>query len=323
MRVLVTGATGFVGEWLVRALVARGHEVVAFARASSRTEGIEALGASVRRGAFDDPGSLARAVDGVDAVAHLAGGGIARSDEEIYVNNTGSTRALFGAARDAAVRRFVLVSSLTARDAISHYGRSKRAAERVVLEDTSGPSVMVLRPPALYGPGEHRMVPLFAAARRGVVPTVHPRGTLSMLHGADCAEAIACALESEARGVVFVGEERVYGRREMAEIVGRAVGRRVRVVAIPPPALRVAARASELVGRLRDRPVMFGVDKTRDVLQPHQVGDPREAFARLGWRPTRDFERGAREALEDYVARGWLTDTPDRRRRPRSPTAPT
>ncbi len=323
MRVLVTGATGFLGEHLVRALVRRGHGVRAFARASSRTDAVEALGAEIARGAFDDDGSLARALEGVDAVVHAAGGGIVRRTDEMYRNNTGSTRALLDAATAAGARRFVLVSSLAARDPVSHYGKSKLAAERLALGRADGPSAVVLRPPALYGPGEHRMVPLFRAAQRGVVPTVHPRGTLSMLHGADCAEAIARAVTSDARGTLFIGEARVYGRREMAELVGRAVGRRVRVLAVPPAALRLAALGAEAVGRLRDRPVMFGLDKCRDVVRPHQSGDPRPAFDALGWRPTRDFEAGAVEAYEDYLARGWITDSPARPRRTRSSTAPT
>jgi len=306
VRVLVTGATGFLGGWIVRALRDEGHAVRAFARATSDTEAIEARGVEVHRGGFDDEAALARACEGIDAVVHAAGGGIARRVADVYLGNTDSTRALVDAAAAAGCARFVLVSSLAARDPASHYGKSKRAAELAALERQGDLHVVVLRPPALYGPGEHRMVGLFAAARRGVVPTVHPDGTLSMLHGADCAEAIARALTTDARGVYFVAEDRVYGRREMAELVGRAVDRRVQVVAIPPPILKLVARGNDLWGALRDRPVMLGVDKTRDVLRPHQTDDPTDAFAALGWRPTRDFESGAREAYADYRRRGWL-----------------
>ncbi|MCA9616451.1 MAG: hypothetical protein KC586_27025, partial [Myxococcales bacterium] len=185
--------------------------------------------------------------------------------------------------------------------------RSKRAAERVVLEDTSGPSVMVLRPPALYGPGEHRLVPLFRAALRGVVPTVHPDGTLSILSGHDCAEAIARVIEVEPEArTLFLAEPKPYGRRQMAELVGEAVGKRVTVLPIPVPVLRAAAFGSELAGRLRDQPVAFTRDKVRDLAAPHQSCDPSRAMEELFWAPRDDFASGAKTMVQAYRAKGWL-----------------
>src|SRR5690606_28558125 len=90
LRVLVTGATGFLGHYVVEALVARVREVVALARESSRTEPIEALGASVVRGSFGDVGALRRAAE-VDAIVHAAGGGIVRSSADFYRGNTDTT----------------------------------------------------------------------------------------------------------------------------------------------------------------------------------------------------------------------------------------
>lgn len=320
MRVLVTGATGFLGHHVVEALLARGHEVRALARESSRTEAIEALGASVVRGSFDDRASLRRAAE-VDAIVHAAGGGIVRSSADFYRGNTDTTRALLEVA-PSTLTRFVLVSSLAAHgpsrgptpddesmpDApVSHYGRSKLLAEEAALACADRFAVTALRPPALYGPGEHRMVGLFRAAERGVVPMVHPSGKLSMLHGADCAAAIARALEvPHESGAYFVAEPRVYGRREMAELIGRAVGRRVRVLSVPPLAMRAIGAAAELAGKVRRRPVMLSRDKAADATQPHQSCDPSRARRLLAWSTMHDFEAGAREAYADYRRRGWL-----------------
>ena len=320
MSVLVTGATGFLGSHVVDALARRDVEVTAFARATSQTAGIEARGVKVVRGSFLDEASVIAACRGHDVVVHLAGGGIARSAAEIYRNNTGATACLARAAASVGVERFIFVSSLAAHgpsqrgapareddpDAPrSHYGRSKLDAERAL---GSFPGrVTILRPPALYGPGEHRMVGLFRAAERGFVPMVHPTGTVSLLHGADCASAIARAVVAPSGGGRFyLAERHVYLRREMAHLIGAAVGRRVRVVPIAPPLLRAAAEVSELSGKLRQRPVMFGRDKVRDLVAPHQACDPTRASTALEWTASHDFAQAAVETYRDYQRRGWL-----------------
>ena len=127
------------------------------------------------------------------------------------------------------------------------------------------------------------------------------------LHGADCAEAIARALEvAHPSGAYFVAEPAPYLRRDMARHIGAAVGRSVRVVPVPPLAMQAIGAAAELAGRLRDRPVMLSRDKAADATQRHQSCDPRRAMATLDWAPRHDFERGARDAYADYQRRGWL-----------------
>lgn len=316
MRVLLTGATGFLGEHLVPALRASGHEVRAFLRATSRAGGLH--GVEIARGAFEDRASLARALDGIEGVVHAAGGGTAGSAAELHRANTASTCALLEAPAPA-LRRLVLVSSLAAHgpserdrpateddpDAPrSAYGASKLAAERAALSRAL--ETVIVRPPALYGPGEHRMVPLFRAARRGVVPMVHPRGTLSLLHGADCADGIVRALASEtARGVYYLADPRVRQRRELAESVGRAVGRAVRVLAVPPLALRLAASGADLARRT-GRAFPLTRDKVADLSAEHQCCDPGRAVAELGFVPRHDLDAGLRDAYQDALRRGWL-----------------
>jgi nucleoside-diphosphate-sugar epimerase len=316
MRVVVTGATGFLGAHLVRALLARGHAVRALVRPSSKTAELEALGVEVVRAELHDVASLRAALRDAEGLVHAAGGGLARRIEDVYDANATSTRALAAAAPPGLT--FVLVSSLAAHgpsrraretdaDAPrSHYGKSKLAAERALFAHDHV-RALAIRPPALYGPGEHRMVELFAAARRGLVPMVHPEGAISLLHGADCASALVAALEQpHARGVYYVAEPEPYTRGAMAELIGRAVGRAVRVVPVPAAALDPLASALELVGALRGRAVTLNRDKVLDAREPDQACDPTRALRELDWRPAHRFEHGAIESYRDYVERGWL-----------------
>lgn len=151
------------------------------------------------------------------------------------------------------------------------------------------------------------MVPLFRAARRGVIPMVHAEGSTSFLHGADCAAALVRALEARpARGVYYVAEPRVYARRELGEAIGAALGRRVRVVDVPLPALELAARALELAARYGAPASPLTRDKVLDLESAHQACDPARAMRELGWSPAHTLAEGMRESLEDYRARGWL-----------------
>ncbi|MEM9068464.1 MAG: NAD(P)-dependent oxidoreductase [Myxococcota bacterium] len=320
MRILLTGATGFLGAHLVRVLQEEGHTLKALARASSRTEPLEERGVEVVRGSFGDRVFLREATSNADAIIHAAGGGLGSRDA-IYQSNTESTRALLEAAPEG-LTRFVLVSSLAAhgpskpeqpaRDGDSDhprsdYGKSKLAAEAALWEHAKRFSVVSVRPPALYGPGEYRLVSLFRAAQRGVVPMVHPRGTLSLLDGRDCATAVARALVApKVSGSYFVSETHPYRRQDFASLIGNAVGRDVRVVPVPVGALHWAARGAELVGRLRNTTPPLSQDKVRDASAPHQSCDPSRAIQELGWQPAHRFREGAMEAYEDYRARGWL-----------------
>jgi nucleoside-diphosphate-sugar epimerase len=170
VRLAITGATGFVGARLLKIAVEQGHEVVALTRRSQN----ERHGVTWVQGALDNRQALQRLVAECEAVIHVAGVISAPDAAGFEAGNVNGTLGLLAAATATGVQRFVHVSSLAAREPkLSLYGASKARSEELV--QRSGLDWAIVRPPAVYGPGDRETLDLFKAARLGLVP-LPPRG---------------------------------------------------------------------------------------------------------------------------------------------------
>ncbi len=180
----ITGGTGFVGGRLIDLAIESGYEVRALARRTQpdrpRVTWIE--------GALDTPAALDALVRGADAVIHVAGVVNAPDRAGFAVGNIAGTQAMVDAARTAGVGRFVHVSSLSAREpALSNYGWSKAEAEAVVV--ASGLDWTIVRPTAIYGPGDMEMRDMFRMARFGLA-LLPPPGRISVIEVGDLARLL-------------------------------------------------------------------------------------------------------------------------------------
>ncbi|MCB9506359.1 MAG: NAD-dependent epimerase/dehydratase family protein [Myxococcales bacterium] len=326
MRVLVTGASGYVGGAVVEALRRVGADAAALARPTSRVDDLRARGVPVRIAAFDDAAALDAALEGVHSVVHCAGGGRVTRRAELATNNASTTSALADAIeRSDSVKRLVLVSSVAARgpttpsaaatpEPLTEYGRAKRLAEvRCASLAASGRSVRIARPPGVYGPGDDRMLPLFRAARRGWVPVPAAAGAASFVFIDDCADALAIlAVAPEADGpdapvVLEVAHAEPIPAAEAARRIGTAVrGRPIRIVPVPTWVLRAAASGAEVAALARGATSVFNRDKVVDLTQPSWVCDPSQLEAMFGWSAKVGFDEGVARAASDYRLRGWL-----------------
>jgi nucleoside-diphosphate-sugar epimerase len=324
-RVLLTGATGFVGSHVVDAFAGTDVELCAFVRPASRAGPLERAGVELVRGTFDDASQLAAALAGVDTVIHLAALTHARSEAAFNDTNVEATRRLVRAALDANVRprRFVCMSSLAAAGPsfggrpvqpadpprpITAYGRSKLAGESACREASDDLEVVVLRAPAVYGPRDREMLRFFRFARAGWIPL--PPGAprpLQLVHVADLARAIVLAASRpHVSGIFHIAEPRAYDMHAVARLIGDAIGRRVHILPLPAPLIRAVAAVAESANRAVGRTSMLNRDKVRELLAPGwlcETGDARDAF---GFEARIALPDGLRETAAWYTGNGWL-----------------
>ena len=324
---LVTGATGFVGSAVARALIARGRRVRVLARPNSDRRNLAGLAVEIAEGAMEDPRSLARAVAGCRYVYHVA------ADYRIWVPdpapmfraNVDGTRDLLTAALDAGVERVVYTSSVATLglvpggsadeetqnsidDMIGPYKRSKFMAEEVArgLARERGLPVVIVNPSTPVGPGDIKPTPtgrLIVEAARGQMPAFVDTG-LNIVHVDDVAEGHLAAAEKGR-----IGERYILGGENMAlaEIlaeVAQAVGRRPPWLRVPHGVLFPVAIGAELAARVSGRDPFVTLDGVR-MSRKKMYFTSEKASRELAYAP-----RPAREAIADAVtwfeANGYL-----------------
>lgn len=322
MRIGITGANGFLGQALCRAVLRAGGVPIALVRAPNSA--LEAAGVITTVVDWNTGVSgVQRALQTVDAVVHSAGGGRMRRLQDVYDANLETTLTLLQALAGRSLHRFVLVSSVAAHGPsrngntvdessppapASHYGRSKWLAEQA-LEHHPGLNPVSLRLPALYGPLDDRMLPLWrAAAGHGVMPVVRPDGETGLLHVDDAADLVLSALANPATRsrVYFADDGAPLTRRHLCETIGACLKRQVRVVPLPSAALWTAGLCSEGWARVTGRAVLVTRDKHADLRHPWWRFSRQRAFDELGWTTARDRMAAFDETRISYIDAGWL-----------------
>ncbi len=300
----VTGGTGFVGKaTLVRALAA-GHGVRALTRrpqpAHERLEWVA--------GSLEDHDALDRLVAGVDTVVHIAGVVNAPDRAGFEAGNGAGTAAVIAAMQRAGVRRLVHVSSLAAREPqLSDYGWSKAEAERHVM--SSGLDWTMVRPPAIFGPGDAELLELFQMATRGFV-LLPPGGRLSVIHVddlADCLLRLALPGAETTHGATFEvddGRPTGWSHVEFARAIGQAVGRpSVRTISMPSALVRLGARIDRLV---RGDKARLTPDRAAYFCHEDWVVNPALRPPAALWQPAMATDLGLATTAQAYRERGLL-----------------
>ena len=294
----LTGGTGFVGKRLIDLALAGGHTVRALARRPQPARD----GVTWIVGALDTTDVLPRLLDGAAATIHVAGVVNAPTRDGFAAGNIAGTRTMVEAALAGGPQRFIHVSSLSAREpALSNYGWSKAGGEEAVA--ASALDWTIVRPPAVYGPGDMEMRDVFRLARLGLA-LMPPPGRMSLIHVDDLARLLLVLVERDCGRVILEPDDGTsWTHDEFARAVGVAVGQRVLTLPLPKGLLSLAASADKL---FRGDKAKLTQDRVNYLSHPDWAAEPSRRPLPDLWRAEIATPAGLAATAAWYRAHGLL-----------------
>ena len=309
--VALTGATGFIGSALAHRFHTVGWVVRALMRTSSPTANLTTIPIQFLEGDLTDLGSLRRLVEGVDDVVHCAGLVRAASASDFEsVNVQGVENVVKACSEQTRVPRFLLMSSLAAREpSLSPYAMSKFQGEVQLALLAKNMEWTVLRPPAVYGPGDRELRPLFELMGRGIALKLgHDQARFSLLYVDDLADAVVMCLENSTAtpqvAELHDGYSWGYCWNDVIDTVERVCQRRVARFSISESMLKGVAFCNIAVSRLTGRTPMFTPGKVRELRHHDWVCDNATIHDAIGWTPKVTLDEGLRRTF------GWGCEAP-------------
>lgn len=312
--VAVTGATGFLGRRLVRVLAEQGWTVRILARRDITDPAWRDLELQLVIGDLANTAALATLCDGADCVVHLAGLIKARDRAAFDRANVEGARRVTQAAKTAGAR-LILVSSLAAREPqLSDYAGSKRGGEDAAREIFGG-DLTIVRPPAIYGPGDVETLRLFKmASEAAFLPVLSPKARMAWIHADDAAARIADLVKTPRPGLLSLSDDRPqgYGWVELMRAASKAVGASPRLVRIPSGAIKVLAVLSKWASVATGKDSILTPGKARELLHGDWAlssNDPIPDFPPVRY----PLEEGFAQSVRWYRSEGWLKEEKSRK----------
>lgn len=311
--VAVTGATGFIGRQLCLHLRDQGYRVRALVRSPARAAQLMRAGVELVPGDLAATAALRELLADAAAVIHCAGTVRGRTPADFAPANVRGVESLCAALRHRPGCRLLALSSLAAREpTLSAYAASKYAGEQVLLAQGGAIAWTVLRPPAVYGPGDRELLPLFRLMARGLalVPG-DVTARVSLLYVTDLVAAAAAWLRRAPppRRIFTLSDptDAGYSWQDILAIAGAQFGRRVRRVPLPAMALDAAARVNWLGAAALGYAPMLTPAKLRELRHPDWVCGWRELAGVLDWQPQVTLAEGLRRTLGATTAASRTT----------------
>lgn len=322
MRALVTGGTGFIGSHLVEALLKKGYDVTCLVRQTSTLRWIEGLKVKLIYGDCAEKETLKGLIKGYDYIYHLAGVTKAISREVYFRENSlGTENIVNGAAEEnPGLKKFVYLSSLAASgpspdgipldensppNPVSDYGRSKLAGENAVLKNKDYLRIVIIRPPAVYGPRDRDIYFFFKSIKRGIIPLWGGERFLSLLYVDDLVEGIISAGES-GEGIYYLSDGKIYSIDTVTGKIAESLGVRPLKIRIPESLLYIIALISEVLYKITEKPPLINREKIKEAVQKYWICNNQRAVRDFGFSPRVFLDDGIKRTADWYKDHCWL-----------------
>lgn len=321
----VTGGTGFVGSHLVEALQKRGYtDIRCLVRSDPKW--LSGMDVTLVPGSFERPDELAESMNGVDVFFHVAGLTRSLQWDEFDRANVSGTFALLDVLRKVPrpPGRVLITSSLAAVgradadiadedtpfDPVSMYGRSKAMMEQGLAPYADDLDLVVIRPPAVYGPRDTDVLAFFQTVARGICPVVGggSRPAVSLIHVSDLVRGMVDAAEhpDTIGRTYYIGSRRPYSWNEVRDAAAAVLERRVLTIPVPPAIIPVVGAAAEWAGRLFGTYPPLNREKAREIRHACIMCSSERAEREFGFVERIGLVEGVRETIAWYREQGWM-----------------
>ncbi|MBL7049187.1 MAG: NAD(P)-dependent oxidoreductase [Nitrospira sp.] len=324
MKILITGASGFIGSHLADRLCRSGHDVYCLVRESSDLTWLQGLQVHYLTGDCTSIDCVSGSERDFDFVFHLAGLTKSNKRDDYYrVNADGTMNMVRWASENcSSLKRFVYLSSLAAFGPgtgsgfpdddraccpVSDYGRSKLEGEDAVMSYSDRIGTCILRPSAVYGPRDREFFLVFQCVRNRIMP-YWGDGYTSMIYIEELIDALVMAAEipAAAGGIYNISDGSLYSNREIIDTIAKVYGVNVLKLRVPRALLPAIGFFGDKISKMMNKKIMINSDKVKELGYANWTCGIESAKHDLGFKPAVDMKEGFKWTADWYRIQGWL-----------------
>ncbi|MCE5304797.1 MAG: NAD-dependent epimerase/dehydratase family protein [Chloroherpetonaceae bacterium] len=328
MKILITGATGFIGSHLVDRLLEKNYSIIATVRKTSNLQWLANKPIQLVEASLDDKSKLLDIVKDVDYIYNVAGVIAAKSYNDFLRANRDGTRNIIEAVYEVNpnIKRFIQVSSQAVAGPassldrpvkesdechpITSYGKSKKEGEDVVRSFKDKLPITIVRPPSVYGPRDPAIRDIFRIGKMGLGPLMGLSDKyVSLIHCDDLVRGIIMAGESpnSVGETYFITSKDFHNWQQIMGVLKAALGKKAFItIKFPHPLVLAAGGVSEFFGKFSKKPPVFDKEKALDFIQDYWICSPEKAKKDLGFESQIDLQSGFNETAKWYKDNKWI-----------------